>query len=81
MKLRDNLNDLKQLISSRDKFVKFTSVEGEFIVANCNVVVNNNNTSLSVKEMVESQSVKYAKHINVDIMIKDQLYKNPSLHD
>ena len=61
LNLRDNLNNLKLLISSQDEFVKSSAVEEESIVANGNVVVNNSNTSLSVKEKVECQLLEIRK--------------------
>ena len=64
-KLRDNLNDLKLLISSQDKFVKSSSVDGEFIVANGNVVANNSITSHSIKEKVEYQLSEVRKAYKV----------------
>ena len=61
MNLRDNLNNLKLLISSQDEFVKSSAVEEESIVANGNVVVNYSNTSFSIQEKVECQFLEVRK--------------------
>ena len=53
--LREDISDLKLVLSSQFNFVKGNTDEGNLDVANSNVVVNNNKVGLSVKQKMESQ--------------------------
>ena len=53
--LREDIKDLKFLLSTQFEIIKGNTTEGDLNVANGNVVVNNNKIGLSIKQKMESQ--------------------------